>query len=158
MMFGRSLAGAAMAAGVALALGGCASTPPAAPAAPALKVAADQLVGKWGLASYHNDADRARTEKAAGAQCNKPYVIGKGDAGGVMMHLADQPKAQELVVKGAADGATFIGPAGDPAGGQLDRQVVSFDNGVLVTQWVDPDSAARYGTMVYVLCAPKAAK
>jgi len=110
------------------------------------------LVGKWGLASYRKDADKARTAAAAREQCGKPYVIGKGPSGGVMMYQPDQSKAQELVVK-AGDGKTFIGPPDDPAGGQLDRQVVSFDGGVMVTQWVDPDVVNRYGTMVFVRCS-----
>ena len=60
--------------------------------AAAPSVSAVALVGKWGLASYHKDADRARTMKEASAQCNKPYVINQGPNGGVMMYLADQPK------------------------------------------------------------------
>ncbi len=143
-----------MAAGVALALSGCASSAPPAAPTPAAKIAAEQLVGKWGLASYHSDADRARTEKAAAAQCNKPYVIAMGDNGGVMMYLADETKPSELFVKVTADGRTFIGPAGD-AGGQLDREVVSSDDRVFVTKWVDPDVAGRYGTMVFVRCGAK---
>ena len=155
---GKIIAGATMAAAaVALALSGCASpAPPAAPTA-AAKITTEQLVGKWGLASYHKDEDRARTEKAAAAQCNKPYVIAKGDNGGVMMYLADETKPSELFVKSASDGRTFIGPTGD-AGGQLDREVVSNDNGVFVTQWVDPEVAGRYGTMVYARCGAKAAQ
>jgi hypothetical protein len=70
----------------------------------------------------------------------------------VMMYQPDQPKPQELVVK-AADGKTFIGPAEQPAGSQLDRQVVSFDGDVLITQWIDPDVVTRYGTMVFVRCS-----
>ena len=81
-------------------------------------------------------------------------MIGKGPTGGVMMYQPDQSQAQELVVK-AADGKTFIGPAEDPAGGQLDRQVVSFDGNVMVTQWIDPDVVTRYGTMVFVRCSAK---
>src|SRR5512141_2028924 len=38
----------------------------------------DEIVGKWGLASYQNPADRARTEAAAKGQCKQPYVIGAG--------------------------------------------------------------------------------
>ena len=53
-------------------LAGCGETPPPTPAIVAPAVSADQLVGKWGLASYHKDADRARTMKEALAQCNKP--------------------------------------------------------------------------------------
>ena len=117
-------------------------------------ITADQLVGKWGLASYHVDADRARTEKAAAAQCNNPYVIARGETGGAMMYLADETKPSELIVKVAPDGRTFIGPAGD-AGGQADREVVSGDDRMFVTKWVDPDVAGRYGTMVFARCGAK---
>jgi hypothetical protein len=41
-------------------------------------IRADAIVGRWGLASYQNPADRARTEKAAQGQCKNPYVIGAG--------------------------------------------------------------------------------
>ncbi len=152
---GRSFVGAAIAVGAALALSGCGSSPPPAAAlAPAANITVDQLVGKWGLASYHVDADRARTEKAAAAQCNKPYVIAKGENGGVMMYLADETKASELVVKPSADGRTYIGPAG-PAGDQTDREVVSASDRLFITKWVDPDVAGRYGTMVYARCGAK---
>lgn len=153
---GKTFAGATIAAGLAAALAGCASVPEPAPApAPRPSITSDMLVGNWGLASYHKDTDRVRTETAARGQCNKPYVIGKGPSGGVMMYQADEPKPQELVVKAAADGKTYIGPASDPAGGQLDREVVSFDNGEFVTQWVDPEVAGRYGTLVFARCAAK---
>jgi hypothetical protein len=115
----------------------------------------DELVGKWGLASYQNPNDRARTEKQAQAQCKQPYVIGAGSAGGVVMHLADQATPQELRLKGSRSGKNFIGPEGPP-GGEQDREVVSFDGRVLVTRFVDKDAATRYGNMVYVRCAPRA--
>src|SRR4029079_18794953 len=31
------------------------------------------LVGRWGLAAYHKEEDRARTEAAAARGCNQPY-------------------------------------------------------------------------------------
>lgn len=67
---------------------GCAEAPPT-PVVATPAVSVDQLLGKWGLASYRKDADRARTIKEALAQCNKPYIIDKGPTGGVMMYLAD---------------------------------------------------------------------
>ena len=154
--FGKISASVTIAASLAITLGACMSNQSVAPVAPvaAPAIAPDLLVGKWGLASYHKEADRLRTETAARGQCNKPYVIGMGQSGGVLMHLADQPQAQEVFIKSTADGKTFLGPAGD-AGGQLDREIVSFDNGVLVTRWVDPDSASRYGTMIFARCAPR---
>jgi hypothetical protein len=128
--------------------------PGVAPDVPAT-VRADELVGKWGLASYQNPADRARTEGQAKAQCKQPYVIGAGTTGGVVMHLADQATPQELRLKGSQSGKNYIGPAG-PAGGEQDREIVSFDGRVLVTRFMDKDAATRYGNMVYVRCGARA--
>jgi len=122
-------------------------------AAPA--VTSDQLVGKWGLAAYHRDTDRTRTIKEARAQCNKPYVIGKGPNGGVMMYLADQPEKSELVLKGGPGGVTYLGPPG-AAGTADDREISNIDADSFTTIWVDPDNSARYGTMVYERCGKRA--
>ncbi len=118
-------------------------------------IRADEIVGKWGLASFQNPNDRARTEAAAKAQCKQPYVIGAGTSGGVIMHLADQATPQELRLKGSPGGKNYIGPSG-PAGGEQDREIVSFDGRVLITRFIDKDAATRYGNMVYVRCAPRA--
>jgi hypothetical protein len=128
--------------------------PPPAPEMPAT-IRPDEIVGKWGLASYQNPNDRMRTEAAAKAQCKQPYVIGAGANGGVIMHLADQATPQELRMKGSPSGKNYIGPAG-PAGGEQDREIVSFDGRVLITRFIDKDAATRYGNMVYVRCGPRA--
>jgi hypothetical protein len=128
--------------------------PGVAPDMPAT-IRSDEIVGKWGLASYQNPADRPRTEVQAKAQCKQPYVIGAGTSGGVVMHLADQATPQELRLKGSQGGKNYIGPAG-PAGGEQDREIVSFDGRVLVTRFVDKDAATRYGNMVYVRCGARA--
>ena len=116
------------------------------------------LVGRWGLAAYHKDEDRARTEAAAANQCRQPYIITAGPTGGVMMHLADQSTPTELRLKGAPGNKTFIGPAEDPPGGQQDREVVGFDGRVLALRWIDTEVQGRYGTMVYVRCGPEGQK
>jgi hypothetical protein len=157
-----------MASALAVLLGACSSmslpsfssSPSAAPeAAPAPEmpatIRADEIVGKWGLASFQNPNDRARTEAAAKAQCKQPYVIGAGTSGGVVMHLADQATPQELRLKGSPTGKNYIGPAG-PAGGEQDREIVSFDGRVMITRFLEKDAATRYGNMVYVRCAPRA--
>jgi hypothetical protein len=131
---------------------GCGETPTPAIVAPA--VTADQLVGKWGLASYHKDEDRARTMKEAAAQCNKPYVINKGPNGGLMMYLADQKELSEVVLKAGPSGQTYLGPPGD-AGTADDRIVTNVDPNSFTTIWVDPDNASRYGTMVYERCGKR---
>jgi hypothetical protein len=119
------------------------------------KYASEELVGRWGFTSYQKEADRARTINTARGLCKSPYVIAKGPSGGVMMHLADDRQPTELRLKGSPDGKNYIGPDGD-AGVPQDREIVSFDGRVLVTRYIDPDAANRYGNMVYVRCAPKA--
>jgi hypothetical protein len=167
----RTLAKLGIASALALSLGACgggsfslpsfsSSSPPPAPepgVAPEMpaSIRADEIVGRWGLASYQNPADRARTEAAAKAQCKQPYVIGAGQSGGVVMHLADQATPQELRLKGSPSGKNYIGPPG-PTPGEQDREIVSFDGRVLITRFTDPDAATRYGNMVYVRCGPRA--
>jgi hypothetical protein len=134
--------------------------PPAQPAVvPTLPPAfpPQDIVGRWGLAAYHNAEDRERTEAAARNGCKQPYVITLGPTGGVMMHLADQAQPEELRLKGAPGGKTYIGPEGEP-GGIQDREVVSFDGRVLVLRWMDPEVQGRYGTMVYVRCGAEGTK
>ena len=90
---------------------GAVQEPDLAPALPAT-VRADQIVGRWGVASYQNPKDQKRTEVAARSQCKQPYVIKAGAAGGVIMHLADDPTPQDLLLKGSASGKNYIGPPG----------------------------------------------
>src|SRR3954467_12203291 len=110
-------------------LGGTSEPPPAQPTATLLpaSIPAADLVGRWGLAAYHKDEDRARTEAAARGQCRQPYTIGRGPGGGVIMHLADQSQPQELLLKGGPDGKNYIGPSDEPAAGARDREIIAFD-------------------------------
>jgi hypothetical protein len=159
----------------ALALAGCetsnmgdlfkSSPQPTEPAAPAAELPLmppsfppQNLVGRWGLTAYHNEADRERTITAAAGQCRNPYVVTMGPTGGVMMHLADQSTPTELAVKGAPGNKNFIGPKEDSPGGAQDREVVSFDGRVLILRWMDPEVQGRYGTMVYVRCGAEGQK
>jgi hypothetical protein len=163
----RTVANLGIASALTIFLGGCgsmslpsfSSSPSAPEPAPVPEMPAtirsDEIVGRWGLASFQNPNDRARTEVAARAQCKQPYVIGAGSSGGVIMHLADQATPQELRLKGSPGGKNYIGPPG-PAGGEQDREIVSFDGRVLITRFIDKDAATRYGNMVYVRCAPRA--
>jgi hypothetical protein len=151
-------------------LGGCASfnlpsfgssassSPPPPPAAPALppSLHAEDIVGRFGLASYHRDQDRVRTEAAARGQCAQPYVISRSPTGGVLMLGHDNPTIQDMEIKGSPEGRTYIGPGPAP-GGADDREVVSFDGRVLILKWVDPEVAGRYGNMVLVRCPPEGA-
>jgi len=143
---------------LALVLAGCgggeglspvASVTQTAPA-PA-NVSRDALVGRWGIASFHTEKDRKRTEAEARAQCKQPYTITKGPGDGVMMHVADDPKPYELRLKAGAGGKTYVGfeaPAGDPQ----DRELLSVSQKELVMRFVDPDANRRYGTFIYSRC------
>jgi hypothetical protein len=109
------------------------------------------LVGRWGYAAYHKEADRPRTEVAARGQCNNAYTIGRGPSGGIMMHLADAREPQELRLKSGTDGKVYLGPEG-PAPDTRDREVILFDGRILLLRYVDPETSGRYGTSVYVRC------
>jgi hypothetical protein len=128
------------------------SPPPPPPAQPP-GVHAEEIVGSWGLAAYHRDQDRARTQAAARGQCGKPYVIEASANGGVMMLGHDNPQIQEMTLKGSAEGKTYVGPGDQPAGPD-DREVVSFDGKTLILKWVDPEVAGRYGNYILVRCEP----
>jgi hypothetical protein len=146
---------------VVLILAGCAGndafapSPAAVPAAIPPAIPAQALVGRWGLGSYHREEDRARTEVAARGACTRPYEIAPGATGGVIMHLADQPEPQELVLKGAPAGRTFLGPRGDP-GAPQDREILSHDGNIMIMRWVDTEIGARYGTLVFAKCGTAA--
>jgi hypothetical protein len=111
----------------------------------------DRLVGRWGIASFHNEKDRRRTETEARAQCGQPYTIARGPTDGVMMHVADDSKLYELRLKGDTAGRTYLGfeaPPGDPQ----DREILSATDRLMTMRFVDPDANRRYGTFVYVRC------
>jgi len=165
MLRTRHLLTAAVMATTAATLAACSSTnnpfstnpfasstpaPPATPLPPP-SLRADEIVGRWGLASYHRDADRPRTEVAARGQCNQPYLIERSASGGVLMLGHDNPATIDMAIKGSYDNKTYIGPGPTPASTD-DREVVSFDGKVLLLRWVDPEVAGRYGIMVLVRC------
>jgi hypothetical protein len=143
------------AAGIVLLAAGCGLTPGETPPSASLAAPAaferERLIGRWGVASFHDDKDRKRTEREAKAQCSLPYTIAKGPTDGVMMHVADDPKLYELRLKGDAAGKTYLGfeaPPGDPQ----DREILSATDNILIMRFVDPDANRRYGTFVYVRC------
>jgi hypothetical protein len=159
--FSRSAVAAALA-GFALAACTTGQTPqmdatPAVAPQPEMpaKVRPTEIVGRWGYASFHDAKDRARTEANARGQCKQPFVIGQGPTGGVMMYLADSNQLQELRLKGSPGGRDYIGPAGDTPGPQ-DREILSFDGRVMLLKYTDPEIDGRYGTGVFVRCAPRA--
>lgn len=146
--------GFAVAALLAFAMAGCTFSSNEAPSAAVEAPAAftrERLIGRWGVASFHDDKDRQRTEREAKAQCSLPYTIAKGPTDGVMMHVADDPKLYELRLKGDTAGRTYLGfeaPPGDPQ----DREILSATDNLMIMRFVDPDANRRYGTFVYVRC------
>ncbi|KPF71731.1 hypothetical protein IP69_05985 [Bosea sp. AAP35] len=153
-------AGACLALGLALALGGCLSSGESeraaqpqvvASAAAPSDIGVNMLIGNWGIASFHTEKDRKRTEAQAKAACSQPYVIRKGAGDGVMMHAADDPKLYELRLKAGPGGRTFLGFEAPP-GDLQDREILSASDSMLVMRFVDPDAHRRYGTFIYVRC------
>jgi hypothetical protein len=130
------------------------SMPVATEVPPAIK--AQEITGRWGLAAFHNPQDLKRTEAAARNGCRQPYNIGMGPSGGVIMHMPDKAQPEELRLKGAPGNKTYIGPPGEPAGGMQDREITSFDGRTMTVRFLDPEVSGRYGTQVYVRCAPRA--
>ncbi|WP_201832586.1 hypothetical protein [Microvirga zambiensis] len=156
LRYQKGIRGLMAAAIVAPVLVGCTTsgegTAPAANAEAPAAFARERLIGRWGVASFHTDKDRPRTEREARAQCGQPYTIAKGPTDGVMMHVADDPKLYELRLKGDTAGRTFLGfeaPPGDPQ----DREIISATNNLMLMRFVDPDANRRYGTFVFVRCS-----
>jgi hypothetical protein len=127
-----------------------AAPPPPPPVVPP-SVHSEEIVGGWGLAAYHREQDRMRTEVAAKGQCSNPYPIEASASGGVMMYGHDNSQKQEMTLKGSPEGKTYLGP-GTSLAPTEDREIVSFDGRVMILKWVDPEVASRYGNMVLVRC------
>jgi hypothetical protein len=123
----------------------------ALPGGAAMAQTAEDLVGRWGLASYFRDADSAQVARAARSACSAPYTIARAPGGGVLLNEPDRPAKTEHVIKTSWSGGVFIGPPGE-AGGVKDRVFVSFSPDQFVLRWVDPTVANRYGVMVFVRC------
>ncbi|WP_082365416.1 hypothetical protein [Bosea vaviloviae] len=156
----RIVLGPLLSIGIGLTLAGCLSSgegerAPQTQVAAAITVPShigpDKLIGRWGIASFHNEKDRKRTETQASAGCSQPYVITKGAQDGVMMHVADDPKLYELRLKAGPGGRTYLGFEAPP-GDLQDREILSATDSMLVMRFVDPDAHRRYGTFIYVRC------
>lgn len=150
--------------GLVLAASGCSSVPEKSESAsgggaPAsalterpTELKREMLVGRWGVASFREEKDRARVAAQARSFCaRQPYVIAIGPQNGVMMHAADDAKLYELRLKGGSDGKTYLGFE-SPPGDWQDRVILSASNDQWLMRFVDPEIHNRYGTFIYVRC------
>lgn len=117
---------------------------------PAFAQSADDLVGRWGVASYWKAEDKAKAPGWAKQSCGQPYVIEKNAGGNLLMFVADGQR-REVALKGKT--LTPVEPSlpEGPASKHV-RTVTAFAPGALELTWKDPGFAARYGTVVYVKC------
>jgi hypothetical protein len=60
----------------------------------------EDLVGRWGVAAYWNDADAAKTTAQAKSFCSQPYVISKGANGAARMFEAFEGRPQDVTIQG----------------------------------------------------------
>ena len=132
-----------------------APVPAALGPATASSVPVERLIGSWGVASYREEKDRARTEAQARSFCNRPYVIERGPSDGVMMHVNDDTKKYELTLKGAG-GKTYLG-FDAPPGHDQDRELLSISDNQFVLRYINPEINTRYGTFIYVRCGQRRA-
>ena len=118
---------------------------------PAFAQSVDDLVGRWGVASYWKAEDKAKAPGWAWQACGQPSVIGKSDSGNLTMFVADGER-REVKLKGKtltpADSKLPEGPANRHV-----RTITAFEPGKsFELTWKDNGFAGRYGTVVYVRC------
>ena len=109
----------------------------------------DDLVGKWGLASYWKPEDAAKARGWAKGACGSPYTIAKSPAGNLVLHIADDPVPKEVKLSGK----TLL-PVDKVEGGpkRHERKITGFDATSFELTWSNPGVGSRYGVNVYVRC------
>jgi len=127
--------------------------PGVAPEMPAT-VRADEIVGRWALHRFRIPttarAPKPRRGLSASSLTSSAPVLPVASS---CIWLTRRPR--RAAAEGSPSGKNYIGPPG-PAGGEQDREIISFDGRVLVTRFIDKDAATRYGNMVYVRCGARA--
>ena len=107
----------------------------------------EDLVGRWGVAAYWNEADAARIKTQARSFCNQPYVISKGSNGSARMFEAFQGKPTDVVVQSGQ----IVAVAGD--NGKSSKAIQSWDGSTLVFNYIDDEAKRKYGNMVFTRCS-----
>jgi hypothetical protein len=105
----------------------------------------EDLIGRWGVAAYWNDADAAKVTAQARSFCSQPYVISKGTNGTARMFEAFEGKPQDVAIQGnqivAANGSA-----------RSTKAIQSWNGSTLVFNYVDEEARRKYGNMVFVRC------
>jgi hypothetical protein len=105
----------------------------------------EDLVGKWGVAAYWNEADSAKTIAQAKSFCSQPYLIAKGRNGGAVMFEPFDGKPREV----KAEGGRIVAADGSPSAA---KTVTSWNGATLVLNYVEDEPKRKYGNMVFVRC------
>jgi hypothetical protein len=120
-------------------------------AVPASAQSVDDLVGRWGVASYWKKEDKASAPGWARQSCGQPYIIEKNETGNLMMFVADG-KRREVNLKGKKLTPTEKALPEGP-GKMHARTITAFEPGKsFELTWDNGRFAGRYGTVVYVKC------
>lgn len=105
----------------------------------------EDLIGRWGVAAYWNEADAAKVTAQARGYCSQPYVISKGANGAARMFEAFEGRPQDVTVQGGQ----IVAVSGSP---RATKAVQSWDGSRLVFNYVDEEARRKYGNMVFVRC------
>jgi hypothetical protein len=105
----------------------------------------EDLIGRWGVAAYWNDADAAKTTAQAKSFCNQPYVISKGANGAARMFEAFEGRPQDVTIQGSQ----IVAVNGSP---RATKAIQSWNGSTLVFNYVDDEARRKYGNMVFVRC------
>jgi hypothetical protein len=106
----------------------------------------EELVGRWGVAAYWNDADATKVTAQAKSFCNQPYIISKGANGGAMMFEPFDGKPKEIRIQSGQI------VAADGSGSRTTKTITSWNGSTLVFNYVDEEAKRKYGNMVFVRC------
>lgn len=113
--------------------------------APAQSLRTEDLIGRWGVAAYWNEADAARVTAQAKGYCSQPYVVSRGANGAARMFEAFEGRPQDVVVQGGR----IVAADGSP---KAAKTVQRWSGGTLVFNYEDEEPKRKYGNMVFVRC------
>jgi hypothetical protein len=105
----------------------------------------EDLIGRWGVAAYWNEADAARVTAQAKGFCSQPYVVSRGANGAARMFEAFEGRPQDVTVQGGR----IVPVSGSE---RAAKAVQRWDGTTLVFNYVDEEARRKYGNMVFVRC------